>query len=146
MPAPTSSLFEVRQTDHAGRAVFATQDIPAGTALLGSPDLAVTVLYREYLREVCFECFAYDRGRRWSVRDNAAGLAWCSEECRTAWLAANGGELGIAAHQAVEEVIKRRSRREEDADDGDGHEEESDSQEPTSEQVDSAWQAAEKLG
>jgi SET and MYND domain-containing protein len=143
MPVPTSSLFEVRQTQHAGRAVFATQDIPAGTSLLRSSDVAVTILYREYLREVCFECFAYDRGRQWGVRDNGAGLAWCSETCKAVWLERNGGALGIEAHKAVEDVIKRKTRREEV--DG-AADEEHDAKEPTSQEVDSAWRAAEKLG
>ena len=67
--APTSQLFEVRHTPHSGRAVFATQDIPADTLVFLGDDLSLDVILREYRREVCGECFGYDRGRDLSVRD-----------------------------------------------------------------------------
>ncbi|KAF2439948.1 SET domain-containing protein [Karstenula rhodostoma CBS 690.94] len=111
--APTSRLFEVRHTPHSGRAIFATQDIPADTLVFLGDDLAVDVVLREYRREVCGECFGYDRGRDLSVRDNSVGFAFCSEECRDQWRD-RVGELGVETWTAVEKMIKGRSR--EDAD------------------------------
>lgn len=111
--APTSHLFEVRHTPHSGRAVFATQDIPADTLVFLGDDLTLDVILREYRREVCGECFGYDRGRDLSVRDNTVGFAFCSEECKAQWRN-RVGELGVETWTAVEKLVKGRSK--EDAD------------------------------
>lgn len=111
--APTSPLFEVRQTPHSGRAVFATQFIPADTLVFLGNDLTLDVILREYRREVCGECFGYDRGRDLSVRDSKVGFAFCSEDCQTKWRE-RVGELGIDTWTAVEKLVKGRSK--EDAD------------------------------
>ncbi|KAL1596605.1 Histone-lysine N-methyltransferase set-6 [Paraconiothyrium brasiliense] len=111
--APASSLFEVRHTPHSGRAVFATEDIPADTLVFLGDDLTLDVVLREYRREVCGECFGYDRGRDLGVRDNTVGFAYCSEDCRNKWME-RVGELGIETWTAAEKLVKGRSK--EDAD------------------------------
>lgn len=111
--APTSDLFVVRHTPHSGRAVFATQDIPADTLVFLGNDLTLDVVLREYRREVCGECFGYNRGRDLKVRDATVGFAYCSEECRDKWRE-RVGDLGMQTWTAVEKLVKGRSK--EDAD------------------------------
>ena len=67
--APVTTLFEIRDTPTAGRAVFALQDILADTVIWRSSDLTLSVLLREYRREVCGQCFDYGYGRDLSIRD-----------------------------------------------------------------------------
>ncbi|CAI6334403.1 unnamed protein product [Periconia digitata] len=107
--APTSPLFEIRETPHSGRAVFATKDIPNDTLLWRSTDLTLDVLLREYRREVCGECFAYDHGRDLPIRDQSLGFAFCTPSCLETWKSRNG-PLGIQAWTAVEKLVKKRSK------------------------------------
>lgn len=107
--APTSSLFEVRHTLSAGRAVFASQDIPADTLIWRSTDLTLSVLLREYRREVCGQCFNYDYGRDLNVRDKTVGFAFCTQQCQDKWREEQG-EVGVQAWTAVETLVKKRSK------------------------------------
>ena len=116
--APISDLFEVRHTPTAGRAVFATQDIPKGTLVWRSEDLTLSVLLREYRREVCAQCFGYDYGRDLDVRDKMVGFAFCSPVCQEKWREEKG-EVGIQAWTAVENLVRKRSKEDSDMVDGD---------------------------
>lgn len=107
--APTSSLFEIRHTPTAGRAVFAAQDIPEDTLIWRSDDLTLSVLLREYRQEVCGQCFGYEYGRVLDIRDKAVGFAFCSRECQDKWRVENG-EIGVQAWTAVETLVKGRSK------------------------------------
>ncbi|EUC27552.1 hypothetical protein COCCADRAFT_111402 [Bipolaris zeicola 26-R-13] len=111
--APVSHLFQVRHTPTAGRAVFATQDIPEGTLVWQSTDLTLCVLLREYRREVCGQCFGYDYGRDLSIRDKTVGFAFCSEACQKTWQEEQG-EIGIQTWTAVENLIRKRSKEDSD--------------------------------
>ncbi|KAL1798965.1 hypothetical protein ACET3X_003002 [Alternaria dauci] len=111
--APTSPLFQVRHTPTAGRAVFASQDIPEGTLVWRSEDLTLNVLLREYRREVCGQCFEYEYGRDLDIRDKAVGFAFCSKTCQDKWREENG-EIGIQAWTAVETFVKKRSKEDSD--------------------------------
>ncbi|KAI8932360.1 hypothetical protein NX059_010552 [Plenodomus lindquistii] len=107
--APRSSIFEIRQTPFAGRAVFASRDIDEGTTIWRSDDLTLSVLLREYRREVCGQCFGYDYGRDLEVRDKNVGFAFCSKECRETWRQDNG-EVGVQAWAAVEKLTRGRGK------------------------------------
>jgi len=111
--APISPLFQVRHTPTAGRAVFATQDIPEGTIVWRSEDLSLSVLLREYRREVCGQCFGYDYGRDLDIRDKTVGFAFCSEVCQEKWREENS-EVGVQAWTAVETFVKKRSKEDSD--------------------------------
>lgn len=111
--APKSDLFAVRQTPHAGRAVFATRFIPADTLLYRADDLTLSVLLREYRREVCAQCFGYEYGRDLSIRDASVGFAFCNAECQAKWRADNG-DIAVETWTAVEKLVKGRCK--EDAD------------------------------
>ncbi|KAF2024062.1 SET domain-containing protein [Setomelanomma holmii] len=106
---PVSPLFEVRQTRTAGRAVFATQDIPKDTFIWRSDDLTLSVLLREYRREVCGHCFGYEYGRDLAIRDQDVGFAFCSKACLYTWRDWNG-EIGVQAWTAVEKLTKNRAK------------------------------------
>ncbi|KAH0023919.1 hypothetical protein KCU78_g5247, partial [Aureobasidium melanogenum] len=61
MSAPASlhasTIFAVRETAESGRGVYATQFIPKGTLLFETAEIAASVIYREYWKEVCSQCF-----------------------------------------------------------------------------------------
>ncbi|KAF2748275.1 SET domain-containing protein [Sporormia fimetaria CBS 119925] len=107
--APVSPLFSIRETPHAGRAVFATTSIPEGTLLYRADDLTLSVLLREYRREVCGQCFAYEYGRDLQIRDKIVGFAFCSPQCRDMWTEEHG-PVGVQAWAAVEKLVKGRSK------------------------------------
>lgn len=110
---PSAPFFEIRQTPTAGRAVFATDFIPADTLVWRSDDLTLSVLLREYRREVCGQCFGYEYGRDLSVRDNAVGFAFCNKECRKQWQE-GVGEIGAQAWTAVEKLVRGRSKEDDE--------------------------------
>ena len=116
--APISSLFQVRHTPTAGRAVFASQDIPEGTLVWRSEDLTLNVLLREYRREVCGQCFGYEYGRDLDIRDKTVGFAFCSKACQDQWREENG-EIGVQAWAAVEALVRKRSKEDSDMVDAD---------------------------
>ncbi|KAF9690504.1 hypothetical protein EKO04_011365 [Ascochyta lentis] len=129
--APSTLAFEIRNTPTAGRAVFATQDIPQGDLLWRSDDLTLSVLLREYRREVCGQCFRYDYGRDLGVRDQTTGFAFCSKQCQEVWRKWNG-KVGVQAWAAVEKLVKSRAKE-------DNEMVETGLPRPTSEDIEKAW-------
>ena len=107
--APSSHLFEIQETPIAGRAVFALQDILKDTLIWQANDLTLSVLLREYRREVCGQCFDYQNSRDLEIRDKAVGFAFCSPNCQSEWREQNG-VIGIQAWAAVEALVKGRSK------------------------------------
>ncbi|KAF2787405.1 SET domain-containing protein [Melanomma pulvis-pyrius CBS 109.77] len=101
--------FEIRSTPHSGRAVFAARDIPAHALIWRSEDLALSVLLREYRREVCGQCFSYAHGRDLQIRDAGVGFVFCTETCQDQWRE-DTGEVGVEAWTVVEALVKRRSK------------------------------------
>lgn len=139
---PSSPYFALRSTPHAGRGLFATQRIPAETPLFTADDLTARIIYREYRREVCMRCFAYDRGVSWPLRDPTAGLVFCSKRCRKAWLAAHD-RTAVKAHEAVNTLMKNKLRK--------GVDDEvmldvSGSGPPSQEHIERAWKVARNEG
>ncbi|OAL45734.1 SET domain-containing protein [Pyrenochaeta sp. DS3sAY3a] len=129
--APASPFFAIRHTPNAGRAVFAAQDISKGTLIWRSTDLTLSVLLREYRREVCGQCFAYDYGRELDVREKALGFVFCSVDCRDRWREDNGA-IGEQAWTAIEKLVKNRSKEDNEMVD-------IDMPRPKSKQVTEAW-------
>lgn len=136
--APQSSLFVVRETPGAGRGVFASADIPAGTVLLTAGDVSTLTIHREYRKEVCAFCFAYNRGINWPVRESEAGLSFCTEQCR-ARLIGLVGDDGLKSYQAIETLSKRKQKS--------THEPELKAEQtPTKQEIEQAWAAASVQG
>ncbi|KAI6041511.1 SET domain-containing protein [Pisolithus marmoratus] len=107
-PNVEPDFVELRTTQYGGRSLFATRDIPPGTRVHSSPRPFAHVIYKDYRREVCVECFAYAasdsappevaQSRVWSIKWNPEGLqastAWfCSENCKVAWEKDEAGPL-----------------------------------------------------
>lgn len=136
--APSTPLFSILPTPSAGRAVFALRPIPAFTPLWRAPDLTLTVLLREYRREVCAHCFLYDRGRDLPLRNPGTGFAFCSAQCSGAWEVGNGEE-GVQAWRAVEALVRKRSKE-------DGEMVELGVPRPGVEEIRGAWEEAEGQG
>lgn len=107
---PSSEYYTIRDTPYSGRGIFATKPIPAQTPLLTADDLTATIIYRDYRREVCLQCFAYDRGVAWPLRDPTTGLVFCSKRCRNAWFAKHD-KICVRAHEAVESLLKSKLRK-----------------------------------
>ncbi|KAI6132914.1 SET domain-containing protein [Pisolithus croceorrhizus] len=103
-----SDYIEVRTTQHGGRSLFAARDIPPGTQVHSSPGPFAHVIYKDYRREVCAQCFAYAasdsappevaQSRVWNTKWKPEGFqgstAWfCSEDCKEAWEKDEAGPL-----------------------------------------------------
>lgn len=142
MTAPASLLrspiFSVRETAESGRGVYATQSIPKGTLLFETAEVAASVIYREYRKEVCAQCFRYDRGRNWKIRDAKAGLAFCSESCQEVWYK---GDMNDAAAYITVEGLGKIGRAGTELDDEFAQE----APRPTVQEIDTAWTEAEDM-
>ncbi|KAK9366471.1 hypothetical protein V1509DRAFT_629540 [Lipomyces kononenkoae] len=82
-------MFAIRPTSYGGRGCFATSEIPRGTLVHIATTPFTSVIFRDFRKEVCAYCFAYDLGRTWKVRlrgPETAGLWFCGEECRDRWV------------------------------------------------------------
>jgi len=141
MPPPTSELFHVESSSSTGRRIHASKSIPANTPLLTTPALATCMLFREYKREVCAFCFAYNRGRNWSLRDADAGLAWCSEDCKGRWLQFQG-PLAIDAFRSVERLVRKAGQKNDES----GNAENGLSHPPSEDAAEKAWADAAEYG
>ncbi|ROW10141.1 hypothetical protein VMCG_01837 [Cytospora schulzeri] len=126
--------FVVKETPGAGRGAFATQNITAGGTILIADDLNAHILLREYRGEVCWECFAYDRGRKLPVRDALRGLTFCTTECEGQWKQRQN-EVCLDAWEAVENLLKGG---------GNSKEPTFKALKPTAAEVDKRWRAAEQ--
>ncbi|KAK5193285.1 Histone-lysine N-methyltransferase set-6 [Exophiala xenobiotica] len=131
---PTSSLFEVRSTATSGRGVFALTDIPRHTLLLETSLVAASAIYKPYAKEVCAQCFSYNRGVLWKIRDNARGVVFCSESCQHHWT--TGMPAGaLVAREEVQKLLARKQKL--------WDTEIEDFSKPSPETIDNAWTAAE---
>ncbi|KAG7095251.1 hypothetical protein E1B28_006024 [Marasmius oreades] len=83
-------LYVIKPTLCGGRGVFATHPISKGTLLHTSHGPYASVIYREYRKEVCAQCFAYafdSKRSTWSVKvERLAGFWFCGEDCRSVWV------------------------------------------------------------
>lgn len=106
---PSSNIFTIQDLPGAGRGVLAQEQTPPDTHVLTSPRPAGSVIFRQYRKEVCAQCFGYDRGRTLPVRDPDTGKVFCSETCRQQWIQ-DEGSLGVDAWQGLETFVRSRSK------------------------------------
>lgn len=130
-----SRLFTVRETPGAGRGAFATQTLPAGTVIHTATDLTTHVLLREYRGEVCWECFAYDRGKKLPIRGTLYGFAFCSEACAEK-SRGRYDDVSLQAWAVLEATLRSKTKTEEIQVD--------DTIKPDAGVIESAWAVAEK--
>jgi len=142
-------LFIVKQTPNAGRAVFARQDIEAGTVLWSSTDLGPSVIFRRYRKITCAQCFKHNEERSWKIRHKTSGTYFCSEDCKDDWLMWTG-PLAISAYEIVEEFVKinrkRRDSPRKEEEEEEGGDNEPDTVPPDVEIISEAWSYAKKRG
>lgn len=81
---PSSHAFEVRTTAGAGRGVFAKKRLNRGEHILTTPGPTAYVVLKDYRKETCSWCFAYDRGRAWKIRKHS--VTFCKQDCCDAWV------------------------------------------------------------
>jgi SET and MYND domain-containing protein len=115
--------------------VFALKDIPRGTSFLETSLIAASAIYKNYHKEVCAQCFAYNRGILWKVRDNARGVVFCSESCRDTW-STKMPPAGLLAREEVQKLLQRKAKLWDD--------EINDILKPSEETIEEAWTAAEE--
>nr|POE59271.1 putative protein lysine methyltransferase set6 [Quercus suber] len=109
MTPPSSRYFNVERIHDAGRGVISAREIPEGTIVLTSGPPAAHVVIKPYRKEVCAQCFTYDRGRTLPVRDNPIGKVFCSLDCQADWHNKQG-ELGVKSWLALQAFAQARGR------------------------------------
>lgn len=109
MSPPQSSLFNVQSIPSAGRGVVAAVPIERDTVVYRSEHPAAHVIFWQYRKEVCAQCFHYDRGRKLAVRLNSVGRVFCSEECQATWLGQQGS-TGLGAWQQLHFFVQLKSK------------------------------------
>ena len=109
MTLPTSDLFTVKTIADAGRGVVALKSIPKNTSVLRSQSPAAHVIFYQYRKEVCAQCFLYDRGRRLPIRLDPAGKVFCSPECESLWLEDHQA-LGQTAWEQLQVFLQAKSK------------------------------------
>ncbi|KAG9313777.1 hypothetical protein JVU11DRAFT_6137 [Chiua virens] len=93
-----SSFFRIRTTSYGGRSLFAICDIEPGTLIHSSKSPFAHVIYKDYRKEVCAQCFTYSASdqapptvglsRTWNIKWSREGAttAWfCSDVCKDIW-------------------------------------------------------------
>ncbi|CAN8099878.1 unnamed protein product [Discula destructiva] len=127
-------LFTIKETPGAGRGAFAARELAAGTIVYIADDLTAHVLSREYRGEVCWECFAYNHGKKLPIRDPTHGFAFCSDACASR-SAQPSDAVSLQAWAIVEATLRAKTQREE-------FQVGYDDVKPTRQVVDAAWAAA----
>ncbi|KAI5205052.1 GroES-like protein [Aureobasidium subglaciale] len=112
--------------------VFKVADTP------GAAEIAASIVYREYWKEVCAQCFKYDRGRNWKIRDAKTGHAFCSDECQVIWKKDIVNDE--AASMAIEGLGKTGQSNPSDQDYNPAY----NLPRPTIPEIESAWKSAEE--
>ncbi|KAK0272154.1 Histone-lysine N-methyltransferase set-6 [Friedmanniomyces endolithicus] len=109
MSPPASDIFSVKAIPGAGRGIIASHDISKDTTVLNSEPPIAHVLFHEYRKEVCAQCFLYDRGRTLRVKDHGTGKVFCSGRCQQAWVD-HTGEQGYKAWQDLHHYIQTKRK------------------------------------
>lgn len=109
MTVPDSDLIKVSNIQNAGRGVIASKSISKDTIILQSERPVAHVIFSEYRKEVCAQCFFYDLGRKLPVRNNDTGKFFCSADCERQWLDWEG-ELGSAAWTALHTHVQSKRK------------------------------------
>lgn len=112
-PLPDSAVYELQATPRAGRGLFALSGLKSGTHILTtSPALSpiAHVILRQYRREVCANCFAYDRGQNWKHRIPQTALSFCSSACLEYWTGRSTPDQRQAL-TVLEASIQRQQRQ-----------------------------------
>ncbi|KAM3415537.1 putative protein lysine methyltransferase SET6 [Cercospora zeina] len=108
MTIPVSELWTVQRIDNAGRGVVARRPILKDTVILRSGPPVVHVIFKKYAKETCAHCFLWDRGRTLRERENELGKVFCSDGCRSQWLAEQGSD-GVEAWRTLTAFVRAKA-------------------------------------
>jgi len=103
-----SPHFTLLQTPQGGRSLFASRSIPAGTLIHVSHGPFANVVFREFRKEVCAWCFAYDGWKGLHCKAGG-GERFCGEGCRDLWL--QDGKRGDGIRDKVLKAMDTAARR-----------------------------------
>ena len=95
----SGSLYSIRKTENRGRAVFASQWLPAGRTVHVASHPFVSIVKETFRKEVCAWCFKYQYGKNCSVKhpETLSGVCFCSNDCLYYWIRADfDGKLATA--------------------------------------------------
>ena len=117
-PGDDGSFFDnphviMQGSMETGRGAFARGDLTEHIHLLttsSNQSPIAHVILRQYRREVCANCFAYDRGNEWKVRLSQLGKAFCTEDCEDEWRQRHD-ELELKAVGIVETFTQWHSKQ-----------------------------------
>ncbi|KII85522.1 hypothetical protein PLICRDRAFT_115915 [Plicaturopsis crispa FD-325 SS-3] len=136
--------ISLKTTPYGGRSLYAHVSLPKDTLVLSCETPFVSVIYRDFRKEVCANCFAYafDAARNtWSIKCAGAGAWFCQDSCREQWdREENVGGI-LADLNAVFETAAKRMKRNGWVDDEPLRKADS----ITVQTLDCAWRAAEAL-
>ncbi|KAH7928374.1 SET domain-containing protein [Leucogyrophana mollusca] len=105
-------LIDLRSTAYGGRSLFARCSISPNTLIHTSYAPYAHVVYNDFRKEICAQCFAYaftSNLREWSTKwskDGAATVFFCSEECRKAWKQDVVGEIIAEVNGALRKAAR----------------------------------------
>jgi hypothetical protein len=138
---PKSPHFLLKDSPHCGRGLFASQPIPSGTPLLSTSFVPLSLIKREYRKEVCANCFAYETGRSLKIRDGGTNFSFCEAPCNDQWTTDTLPPVA-EAWSAVESFVKKKASKA-----GLGTAEsapaDDDRRKPSLVEIDEAWRAVE---
>ncbi|KAG2159270.1 SET domain-containing protein [Suillus bovinus] len=151
----TQPLIDLRTTLYGGRSLFAIQPIIEGTNIFTCQVPCAHVIYKDYRREVCAQCFAYaasnsrsiDDPRTWGIkscRTNAETVWFCTDECKVTWESGVIGPL-IAGVNALLGKAKIATRKNPDRDGYDPILPNGPPTQITQDYIDKAWADVEEL-
>ncbi|KAI0924040.1 hypothetical protein AcV5_009403 [Taiwanofungus camphoratus] len=133
--------LRVETDPHAGRTYHATRSILAGSNVLEASTPYAYTIWKQFRNEVCAECWRYEGGRRGflTLRDDeglnlkgdpsetfvgdnqrqvkrqvktGAGLWFCGECCRSAWIAREGIDT-LGLFRSLEEARRKKGKAKE---------------------------------
>jgi SET and MYND domain-containing protein len=134
---PTSPHFLLKESPRCGRGLFASQAIPVGTPLLSTSFVPLSLIKRQYRKEVCANCFAYETGRSLKIRDGGTNFSFCETPCNDQWTT-DTPPLVAEAWSIVESFIKRKTSK---AGQADATSPPAVERKPTPAEIDGAWHA-----
>ena len=110
-PFPSSPYLTLHPTLQTGRSLFAQTSIPANTLIHTSSSPYTSTIYKEFRKEICAWCFAYDGTTRkgWKITGGGGGERFCSEECKGSCVREGQKANGIRerVQGALDDAIRR---------------------------------------
>ena len=109
MTCTSLDFYHIEEVAGAGRGAIASSNIAQDTVVLRSGPPTAHVIFRQYRKEVCAQCFYYDRGRTLAVRDSSTGKVFCGSGCQAFWQDVQG-RVGVTAWESLHTFVQAASK------------------------------------